>query len=96
MEEEYCDHLEKNRGVRDRLFVIFMVTLNGSWMFLNFWLQHAGPSEIVMRVVGTIMMGLLFWLTGHSLNYRFVNWIFVGVFTYQLIIEKNDEMHTQK
>jgi hypothetical protein len=72
-----------------------MVALNGSLMFLNFWLEQAGTLEIVMRVVGLILMVLLFWLTGHSLNYRFVNWIFVGVFTYQLIIEKNDEMHTK-
>jgi len=65
-------------------------------MFLNFYLEQAGTPEICMRSVGAGMMILLFWLTGHSLNYRFVNWIFVGAFTYQLIVEKNDEMRTQQ
>lgn len=86
MEEAYSSYLEKNRGMRDILFIVVLFFLNISLLVTNLILNECSSAEIGLRVAGLLFLGLLFFLSRMLHSHSFVTWVFIGVFTYYLII----------
>lgn len=96
MEEAYSSYLDKNRGIRDILFIVVLFFLNISLLVTNLILNECSPSEIGLRVAGLLFLALLFFLSQMLHSHSFVTWIFIAVFMYYLTIEKVDELSRNK
>ena len=58
----------------------------------NLVLDEHSPTEIGLRSLNMLFLVLLLLLCGLIHSHSFVSWIFVGVFTYLLAVEKVDEV----
>lgn len=86
MEEAYNEHLEKNRGIRDKLFIVVLFFLNVSLLTANLILREYSTAEVCLRGVSFAFLLLLFFLSRVLHSHQFVSWVFVGVFTYLLAV----------
>lgn len=92
VEQAYGEHLERNRGLRDKVLIVVLSALNVIILVANLVLDEHSPSEIGLRSLNLLFLALLFLLSGMIHSHSFVAWVFVGVFTYLLAVEKVDEM----
>lgn len=80
----YMEHLEKNRGLRDKLFIFTLLSLNVCLLIANIIVFEYSKLEIGFRVAGILLLAMLFFLTKILHKNKGIAWIFVLVFTYLL------------